>query len=69
MNRSPARPKRIMRPCTCASSYTECNCEFLGMSKGLGTKPPPFKVTRGTAVVMILALLVVIVGLSYLFGG
>jgi hypothetical protein len=41
MNQNPARPKPvrvIMAPCTCASRYAECNCEWL-RSKSLGAKP------------------------------
>lgn len=66
MNRNPAKPKVIMAPCTCAARYVECNCAWL---RCIATKPASPKVTLGSSVVMILAVLMVIVGLSYLFGG
>lgn len=59
MNRNPARPKRIMHPCTCASQYVECNCE---------TAPKPFP-PQFYIPLVVLAVSVVIVGLRYLIGG
>lgn len=29
MNRNPGRPKFVMRPCTCASKFQACNCEWM----------------------------------------
>lgn len=61
MNRNPARPKRIMAPCTCASRYAECNCEWL---KATVRAPGYIHIP-----LMVLTVCVVIVGLHYLFGG
>lgn len=66
-NRNPAAPKRIMLPCTCASHYHECNCEWL-RSKSLGARPAVWQ-PHVYIPLMIFSVCVLIVGLRYLFGG
>lgn len=63
-NRSPAAPKpiRIMRPCTCANHYAECNCEWLARTK-------PAKMPGSVFTLVVLAVSVVGVSLWYLFRG
>lgn len=61
MNRNPARPKVIMRPCDCASKYVECNCAYRRQSKGL----PGYLYIR----IAVSVACVLIVGARLLFGG